>query len=266
MALHHRLSASVVARFSHAGLPLELARAPMARNADVFGMDITRRAPKHPTRELFTIWPGHAENRIEVEGVDSKFQQLVLMVHEPRRRFELEVSKREALAPGTKILNEKNDTRLIEQWTTDRKRHFLCGMDEQHLFVAQLPRPVSAVAAAHRALKPQHVDAAEKRGLRVERQGEWFFVEILRHELRELEAEVRANRARLRRRVGIAQAASINRRGRPHVADEGFMIGAAIYARGDVRHPDHRTVHFREWRRVWGNLERIENMIEGMTW
>ncbi|HZA49753.1 MAG TPA: hypothetical protein VE549_03370 [Myxococcaceae bacterium] len=238
----------------------------MARNADVFGMDITRGARKYPTRERFTIWPGHAENRIEVEGVDGKLQQLVLMVHEPRRRFQLEVSKRAALPPGTKILNEKKNTRLIAQWTSDRKRHFLCGMDEQHLFVAELPRPVSGVSAAHRALKPHQVDAAEKRGLRVERQGEWFFVEILRHELRELEAEVRANRARLRRRVGIAQAASINRRGRPHVADEAFVIGAAIYARGDVRHPDHRTVHFREWRRVWVNLERIENVIRGMTW
>jgi hypothetical protein len=189
--------------------------------------------------------------------VNGKLQQLVLMVHEPRRRFELEVSKREALPPGTKVLNQKKYTRLIEEWTTDRKRHFLRGMDEQHLFVAQLPRPVSAVPAAHRALKAHQVDAAEKRGLRVERQGEWFFVEILRHEVRELESKVRANPARLRRKVGIAQAASINRHGRPHVADEMFVIGAAIYARGDVRHPDHRTVHIRDWRRVWANLERI---------
>lgn len=91
--------------------------------------------------------------------------------------------------------------------TASPARHFLCGRDEQHWFVASVPGkrgPVTSVAEAFEALKPDGVLEAQGRSRLSDeqklaranvayiRQGEWFFVprpkmvvphnEVLRHE------------------------------------------------------------------------------------
>lgn len=45
-------------------------------------------------------------------------------------------------------------------------------------FLAEIPKPVETIEAAYRALKPQEVIDAEARGLKVKRQGEWFFIPV----------------------------------------------------------------------------------------
>jgi len=62
------------------------------------------------------------------------------------------------------------------------------------------------------------------------------------------------------RRVGIAEAARQRRRGRPHVATEVCVLdpGARIYARGEIRHPDHASLALRGWHRVLPNREFFE--------
>lgn len=55
-------------------------------------------------------------------------------------------------------------------------RHLLCGVDEGRYFVSQLRRRAATVTAAFHQLKPAAVRAAEAAGLKVRRQGEWFFV------------------------------------------------------------------------------------------
>ncbi|HZA51154.1 MAG TPA: hypothetical protein VE549_10460 [Myxococcaceae bacterium] len=255
-------SSLLVKRFAAAGLELEFASAPLlwpgqGESKEVFQLDVSR-----PNRhERFRLWSGHRENRFEVEGVDRTLQQLVMMVQEPRRRFEIEVSPWVELGPGTRVLRRNGRRRWIEQWTDPRKRHFLCGMDEAHYFNAQLPFGVSTVRGAHEILRAPELALVERHApARTIRQGEWFFVAISHEE----EAEVARYAAKnlVQRSIGLAEAARIARPGRPHRADEVLVMRLPrhpevlrIYARGRVRHADHEPVVFKHWRRVIPNNE-----------
>lgn len=265
----------LVSRFARAGLALEVAPAPLGgqRNQgaqDIVQLDIVRRTRR--TVDHFLLWPGHAGNRIEVEGIDRPLQQLVLMVHEPRRRFEVTVPEEHVFQSGARV-RVPGRFRRVEQWTTEAKRHFLCGMDEQHPFIARLPEPVSTVRAAHRALLDPRVKVAERGALdRTVRQGEWFFVALGPYRASLLEARSKRG-ALVRKKVGIAEAAGIRRIGRPHVADEVLVIGSetpglpsAAYVRGAVRHPDHRTLVFHQYRQVIPNRETVDQPIPGVRW
>jgi hypothetical protein len=147
--------------------------------------------------------------------------------------------------------------------------------------MCELPRPCSTVRQAHEALRTPAARSRSRSALdRPIRQGEWFFVVPETAEIAELERELdegaKATRPRSHYRLGnrvvVRRKASINafipRSGKPHVADEiavnvrpqngagdGVGNGARVYARGAVRHPDHKTVHLKQWRRVVKNLE-----------
>lgn len=51
-------------------------------------------------------------------------------------------------------------------------------MDENVFFIVELPEAVDSVDAAFEILKPDEVKAWEAEGKEVNRQGEWFFLEI----------------------------------------------------------------------------------------
>jgi hypothetical protein len=270
MATSHPL----VSRFAEARLELRIARAPIVSHGagleEIVQLDIAREARGRARIERFRVWPGHAQNRIEAVGLDRGLAQLVLMVHEPRRRFELEIPRGSRLAPGMRVIRDGRERRLVESFTSDRKRHFLCGMDEQHLFIAELPAGVSTVRAAHEILKDPRVTAAERAApARTIRQGEWFFVALAPAEQRDVEAQVGRGHF-TRKKTGIAEAAGIRRVGRPHVADEVFVVRSTdaprAYVRGAVRHPDHRAVIFQQWRLVVPNREALERPVEGVAW
>ena len=251
----------IVSRFEHAGLRLKVSDRPLVSVGTdaIVQLDISRARSKHD--EGFRLWPGHASNRIEVQGVERARTQLVLMVHEPRRRFEVETSRFAAeRTPGARIVRVKGRRAWLEQFTDERKRHFLCGLDEQHCFIAQLPEAVSTVAQAHRALRPAEVDEAEREAKSAAiRQGEFFFVALKEDALKR--ALQLARHTTPRARVGIAQGAGWRRVGRPHVAEEVWRIetgGASepiVLVRGTVRHPDHKAVRFSQWVRVFQNRE-----------
>lgn len=258
-------------KFSKARLDLELLREPLAGGRlggqrDIVQIDIaTGRNPA----QRFRMFPGAVDNRIDVLGTDAARRQLVLFVDEPRRRFEVALDKRRNPRPSARIIRETATTFITEQFTAGRKRHFLCGMDEQHLFIAELPRGASSTHEARESLRnPAVPSSLTVRGEKVVRQGEWFFVPLRPAEraLVELIAESRGSQ----RNIGIAQAAGIPRAGRPHVADEVVVDRsprgeAKVYVRGAIRHPDHQTVVFRELRRAYPNLERFERP-EGVYW
>jgi hypothetical protein len=262
-------------KFARARLDLEVLTAPLGvgrRRAlgleSIVQIDITP-AGRGPQR--FRLYPGARDNRIEVLGADAPHRQLVLFVDEPQRSFEVWVSKMARLAPGTRVVRETATQRAIEQKTPGRKRHFLCGMDEQHLFIAELPCGASSTHAAREALRAPDVPSSlQIRGERIVRQGEWFFLP-LRPAQRALVAEL-ATRVQINRHVGIAQAAGIPRSGRPHVADEVLVENDGprtptrnVYVRGAVRHPDHQTIELREWVRTVPNRERFAQP-EGVFW
>jgi hypothetical protein len=69
------------------------------------------------------------------------------------------------------------------------------------------------------------------------------------------------------------------RGGNPHTADELLKLTASvlehgfsvrrrddIFVRGKVRHKDHATVSFSEWRKVIANTETSAGRMEGVNW
>ena len=168
---------------------------------------------------------------------------------------------------------------------------FLCGHDEREWFVAAVPGRVSTVADAMESLKPSEVQAAQvKAGLKTRqrktrknrafrRQGEWFFIPA-----RGLNPRFIVRDEPIRRGSG-----------KPHLVEMLYREGgtqvyvcsqypngvteeeyrrllredpsrskwgwrrmqrdAAVYARGQIRHPDHRTITLNEWHRVLMNTE-----------
>ena len=243
--------------FSAADLACVVTREPIERSRNgqdvpVVQMDIGR--TRRGTEE-FRIYRGASDNRVMATSVDRGERQLLLMVHEPRRRFEATLPKHVPVPPAVRVLYADKRIRVIEQYTSERKRHFLCGMDESHLFIAQLPRAAANVAGAHRILRPDEVDS------RVKRQGEWFFVEPTPGDL----VDIEDHGVGVRRRMGIAQAARIARAGRQHVADEVCVVGVRVFVRGAIRHPDHKTVRFLHWMRAIANTEAFEQPA-GVKW
>lgn len=259
--LHHD---SLSRRFAEARLPLHLTEAPLTRTSEeIVQIDISRVA--RPRSELFRLYRGAQSNRVDVLGIDRGERQLVLLVHEPRRAFEVRLSRSARLEPGTRVLRREGRQVIVEQHTQDRKRHFLCGMDEAHLFIAELPRGVSSVPLAREALRAPEVPSSHAIGGQpIRRQGEWFFLPLSTSQVTAIEALARAGV--VRRDIGIAQAAGLGRAGRPHVADEVYVdLRRVIFVRGHVRHPDHKTIELREWTRVVPNRERFERP-QGVLW
>lgn len=269
-------------RFAQAALPLEVATAPFARalNAETLvQLDIAR----DRRGERFRVWPGGARCRVEVEGVDRRLQQLVLMVDEPKQTFEVEIGR--WVVPDRPVVRELGHRRWILQETPGAKRHFLMGMDEAHLFIAQLPRGVSAVSSARELLKGRDVTRAERDApFRTVRQGEWFLVALDPTRSAAVDTLVEARPGLVRRRVGIARAARWARAGRQHVADEVVVLRphlhlslprtltavalearAGVFVRGKLRHPDHATVELKRWRLALPNTEAF-SQPQGVFW
>jgi hypothetical protein len=158
----------------------------------------------------------------------------------------------------------------VKQVTPGNKRHYLCGVDERQLFIAEMPKGISSVKQAHEELKGGVVRTAEGRAPgRTQRQGEWFFLNCTPEETRRINAAVRARLSAVRilknQRVG---SGIIPTSGQPHIAteqlslpapelDHGFSTNARpdVFIRGKVTHPDHRPLKFKQWRKVLLNNE-----------
>jgi hypothetical protein len=269
-------------RFRDAALPLEVLATPLFDGRgrgveDIVQIDIAKTTTRKNAGERFRIYQGHTQNRLEVLGTDQRLRQLVLFVEEPERAFELRIPKRRAAPPtDLVVLREEKRAWVVERRTSGRARHFLCGMDEQHLFIALLPDRVTTVDGAHAALRPPELSRLERSAEKpTVRQGEWFFVAIPYAEVAEVEVLARKS-LRVRHATGIAEAGGIRRAGRAHVADEVVVLDGVpnrlglverrVYVRGSVRHPDHRTVTFPSWRRALANREEIEAPPPGIGW
>lgn len=192
---------------------------------------------------------------------------------------------------------QPKDRHLLMMSRDDAGKHkFLCGHDERHWFVAAVPEASSAstVLTAKEALKPREVQLVQRR-LKLKararnrrrngafvRQGEWFFVPF----------EGQLGWTLLLRNEPLRRG-----RGKPHVVEELVRDGGelvyvnyrfpnglterqyrqwvakhpeqardhwqtmrrnpTVYARGKVRHEDHKTIQLRGWHRVLLNTENL---------
>ncbi|HYZ83478.1 MAG TPA: hypothetical protein VE621_03710 [Bryobacteraceae bacterium] len=160
------------------------------------------------------------------------------------------------------------------------KNKFLLGRDERHWFAAAVPGDnVHDVRTAIDSLRPVEVE-----GRRAIRQGEWFFV---------ADRSASHKGAVIHRNEPLSRGSG----SKPHICEELMRHGgetvmvsseyptgispveqerlistdarlralawrrmtrdADVYARGDVRHRDHKTIYLDGWHRVYMNRERM---------
>jgi hypothetical protein len=169
------------------------------------------------------------------------------------------------------------------------KEKFLCGHDERHWFVCAVPgKSITNVERAMEALQPmfvrrqvflkikRHKNRFERRNEAFTRQGEWFFVPfpelVFKTEPLSRGAGSKAHvceevfRSRgepvmvcTRYPTGV----SLKRyneivKQNPKAKSWNWQlrqINAAVYARGTVRHPDHKTIYLDGWHQVFMNTE-----------
>lgn len=239
--------------FADASLPAVIATSSIfgrGENADkVFQMTIkTRRDERRkPKVEYFEIFYGDKENDIRVIDLNKKLRQVLLLVHEPRRKFTI---KDRDWQTG----KERSRVHVTPDW----QRTYLAGLDQTHLFIAELPRRVATVEAAHAILKP----AIAKCNPATKRQGEWFFIPVTSDEEHLIEGPDII--------IDHVKAIPGNSRNQ-HVAEELVKIDKVnskepdVFVRGKITHVDHKALVLKRWYRVERNTERRTATPRGIS-
>ena len=291
----------LVNQFKKIGLKLKITSEPIGRtsNSDVFQMDIGRKISKTRRTEWFEIWPGK-DTKIQILDIDHKLNQLLLLIQEPERVFEVEERKKryrhktieEAIADRKEEFRRENlqykETKtsfIIFRKTTPLVRHYLMGVDERQLFVAQLIGGASTVNAARKSLGSSVQFHEGVRKMTPKRQGEWFFIKATRKQEEYIDLLLQKNKIWIEHKANIGQYNG-HPSGNPHVADELVIIpqdprvslerikeskfkrgripikegkypvrSREVYVRGKVRHIDHKTVKYQHWYQVLLNNE-----------
>lgn len=160
------------------------------------------------------------------------------------------------------------------------KNKFLLGHDERHWFAAAVPGDdVRDVRTAMQSLRPR--EGGRRKAIR---QGEWFFVPMRRVDegtgvIHRHEPLSRGGGSKphiceeLMRRFGVTvmvssgypAALSLTQYEKLMATDpaarrmfwQRMTRDAQVFARGTVRHPDHKTIRLDGWHRVYMNRERF---------
>jgi len=208
------------------------------------------------------------------------------IIRNPRKKIEkfiLFIDNHERI----KILSYRPETRHLvlgvenEPGVIDR---LLCGHDEREYFIASLPSDaqITTVEQAIESLKRNPVREAERRGAKVIRQGEWYFVpqpdfDKQNYFIHTNEPLVRMVRGRMGgtphmvseiiRTTGsstaLVETGRLNKDG-SKIMQEMVRVNS-VYARGSITHPDHKTVKLRDWHLVIMNREFEGRWNAGVT-
>ncbi|MGD9727792.1 MAG: hypothetical protein AB7L09_00065 [Nitrospira sp.] len=249
---------SIEAAFAKANVPLVITDRSLNRRLIRGGGQIVQMAivRNRQGNEIISMnIPDGEAIDVRALGADPEHQQVVVMVHEPAR----------------KIVQERFNFRTLKMEretirVPEGKRRFLVGMDECHLFIAQMRDDAGAtsVKQAHKDLRPKEVPAPKQaKKLKIKRTGEWFLVPATSEEIKEIEEHIKLYGSR--KNVGIG--GNSRGRGRPHVVTESVIIrspnGQTEFVLGRILHPDHKVVKLKEWHRV---IMNTENRSVGSQW
>lgn len=291
-------------QFEKAGLACKVLKEPIrAINVDIFQADIQRGFRGNKRMEYFRIYKGHETNIVAVANCDKEIKQLVLIVKEPKRTWtetedlspmeqrslreidredwvntlqtHIKVSRRKVISVHGN--QGKPVSFTYEQSTLGNVRHYLLGVDERQLFIAELPKAATTIAQAHQMLKSDDVTFAEGKAKgKTVRQGEWFFVNATEQELQDIELALKTKKLHIIQDGNIGNLTGARRGGKAHVAREavrffgerlghGFSVRrrGEVFVRGAVSHPDHATVRFHHWRKVIKNAEKEDDSNRG---
>lgn len=259
----HETRMNIIAGFKVAGLPVStsISRNPSAMLGSP--VPIVRLSINQGSQEYFMVDVGDEKNKVEVLAIDENFKQLVLLVKEPKREYKVprKTQKYEVAYKSTKDVKIEYEIRH----TDPTERRYLMGLDEKHLFISGLPKEnVNTVKEAHQCLKHAEVIKAEKEGIKVKRQGEYFFIPLTEKE--EKEFMVKVDEWKKRKGKNVLRNASLRRRGhRPHFVKRFITMrrGTKRYAQGYVSHEQHIPLHLPGWHRIYKNRETESPGISG---
>lgn len=133
-------------------------------------------------------------------------------------------------------------------------------------FLVELPGKASTIREAYDLLKPESVKQAESKGLKVLRQGEWFFIEEKKQ--KNIEMEFQSFRASNKQRNGrnIERFELRAGRNRPNTVKQGFQNAKGeVYVKGIVEHSgrEHAPLKLSGWHKVQVNTSRNSFTIVG---
>jgi len=299
---------SLVKRFYEVGLILKISDKPLVRrvNKEIFQMTIKREVKGTRRTEWFEIYQGNSKNYAQILDTDLKSKQVLLLVKEKEREFEVTERKRyNADIVRNNLINAKVKFKetarhfIITRKTSGRARHFLMGVDERQLFIAQLNTGVTNIIEAKKQLGNTVLFHEGARKMTPGRQGEWFFVEATK------EQEDILNLLLDKKRIFVLEKESIGKhagkpKGNPHIADELVVLPdkekiiveaqsskwanknkdlsvvkpiysirkKEVFVRGCVRHKDHKTIKYTKWHQVILNNEgnTTDFEVSGINW
>jgi len=284
----------LIEQFKLAGLFLIILTTPIrsGRNMElIFQLDIQKVQKGNKRTEVFRIYPGK-ETSIQGINIDPDKKQLLLMIKEPRIEFETErvIQKKETVELITKNLSDRNIKFRVDKGkiyyiekTPGRTRHFLAGVDERQLFIAELQESCSTVEQAHKVLgKTIQFSDGKRKGSSVDRQGEWFFLETDQITRSEIEKAIQKNLTVIQTHQNIGAKFGFPG-GNSHMSDELVILPKSlnsspgsksimrnrVFVKGKIRHIDHKTVKFSHWREVIKNNEPVSNSrmgANGLFW
>lgn len=246
---------AIQAAFAKAKLPLTISEQTLNRRLVRGGGQMVEMAivPTPQGEQIRMVLPEGEDVDVRVLGADPQHQQVVVLVREPERTFVEQVWNRRS---------RRHEERA--QTVDGATRRFLVGMDECHLFIAQMDEGTRAtsVAQAHEGLRPAEVPEPKRaKKLKIKRTGEWFLIPAT-----PAEVEAIAKHSRtfgVRKKVGIGAHLGAMR-GRPHVVTESVVLRRDVgdgqtalteFVQGRVLHPDHKVVKLKRWHRVIMNTE-----------
>jgi len=286
---------NLISHFGRAGLRLEIMKRPLRSGRgmeNILQIDIQRKLNGSQRGEWVRMYIPPQGATVQVRDTDPKRKQLVLLVKESAEEFEetIEYSNlfngpdmkawvsqlksgganivRQVLRPKAKGVRPHV---VVKRKTEVTPRCFLLGEDERQLFIAQLnSTSITSVQQAHENLgRTVQFAEGKRRGSSIDRQGEWFFLETTQATRDHIDGLIKKNKIAVNKKASIGQF--MRRTGQPHRADELVVLGGdrvankldhgsavrptQVYIRGAVRHPDHKTQKFHQWREVVGNNE-----------
>lgn len=133
--------------------------------------------------------------------------------------------------------------------------HFLMDIDRREIehgifnaFLVKLVGPANTIAEAYEMLKPQAVKDAETQGLKVKRQGEWFFIPT--------------NTVPMAKPENMALRAGDNR---PNWVDEGVNQDGTSFVKGEVTHAgrEHEPIQLEGWHIAMPNTSITSWQLDG---
>lgn len=162
-------------------------------------------------------------------------------------------------------------------------KYFLFDIDRREIrhkifnpFLVQLTKKVSSIAEAYESLKPKAVLDAEKNGVEVKRQGEWFFIKTDKNPVVKLSEQEKmwsmtslwhTDKEFFNKAFGVEFVASVLKKAeavraklpkqlalkagdnRPNTVETGITIGKVTYVTGTVKHEgrEHADLRLKGW-------------------